>query len=61
MREEDQVGCDARARIIYQHKRQVEVLSESTLQKVMTEAALRFGTHHRPRSCAWSGHGKRIR
>jgi len=57
---EDQVGCDARARIIYQHKRQVRMLPESTLQKVMTEAVLRFGTHHSPRSFAWSGNGKGI-
>ncbi len=32
------------------------LLSESTLQKVMTEAVLRFGTHHSPRSFEWSGH-----
>jgi len=37
------------------------MLPESTLQKVMTEAVLRFGTHHSPRSFAWSGNGKRIR
>jgi hypothetical protein len=33
------------------------LLAESTLQKVMTAAVLRFGTHHRPRSFAWSGDG----
>ena len=32
-------------------------LFESTLQKVMTEAVLRFGTYHSPRSFEWSGNG----